>query len=795
MPLLRTRIGVALTSAAIIVLELALMRAMSLRFWHHFAQMAISVAMLGFGASGTVITLLRRRLVPHRRLWMCISAVGFSLSIAVCVAASRRATGDVQFLAWDMWQLLSVAALELIMLVPFFLAAGVIGLALTDRPERISGHYAASLLGSGAGAVLAVVLMHAVSTGRLLGAAGVMGYAAAAVMIPWRRAIPAALGAAAGVAAVLLNFAAIPEPVVSEYKMLPQMLAMPGTRLLHRSEGPLGRIDAVAGRAIHFAPGLSLVYTGPVPDAALLIFDGDGPSAVYDCRRREEWGFLDHTTAAAPYHVRRVSEVLILGAGGGGDIGLGLYHGCPSITALEMNRQVIEMMQGPLASDGGRVYGAPGVEIVKREARGYLAASRRKFDLIHLPAADAFGASGAGVHAARESYLYTVEAFEAMLARLRPGGVLAVTRWARTPPRDGLRVFDTAAEALRRAGLDPAERLAMIRNWATVTVLVSRSPITPEECDRLRRFCGPRSFDLCCLPGLAESEANLRHVLDRAYYFEGARALLGPHRREYLCRYLFEISAPTDDRPYFFHFFRWRSLGTLAEQLGARSRAYLELGYLMLLGALGQAGVLAGVLIVLPLVPGIGALRRIGGRAATLGYFLMLGAGFMLLEMGMLQKLILYLAHPIYSAAVVIAGFLVFAGLGSALSGRLRGGTKRIIVVAAAAVAAISLAYSVSLGAWLGLTQAWPMFARVGIALATIAPLALAMGYLFPTGLRRIGARAAALVPWAWAINGFASVIAAVAAPVLAMHFGLARLLLAGAGCYVLAGLLGRRLP
>jgi len=795
MSVVRIRLAVGLVSGGVIAFQLALMRAMSLRFWGHFSYMVIGVALLGFGASGTMITLLRRWIVPRRRFWICVFASGFSLSVPLCLAAARHVAVDVQFVAWDLSRLGGVAALEGLVLIPFFMAAGVIGLVLTDRAEHISGHYAANLVGSGLGGIAAVVLMHVVSTPQLLLAAGATGYLAAAVMVPWRRAAAAASAVAVGVAVVLVSWWVPPKPTVSEYKMLRQALAMPGTEVLHRREGPLGRIDVVAGPAIHLAPGLSMRSPHRPPDPVLMILDGDGTSAVYDCRRREDWAFLDYTTAAVAYHVRRPSNVLIVGAGGGADIGLGVYHNSPAITALEMNRQVIETMTGPLSLRGGGIYRAPGVEVVNREARGYLVSTGRTFDLIQLPAAEAFGASGAGLQAAQESYLYTAEAFGAMLDRLGPRGLLCVTRWARTPPRDGLRVFDTIAAALRSRGLDPTGHLAMIRNWATVTVLASNSPITPGEAQRIRQFCRPRLFDLCWLPDMTEPEANRCHVLDRAYYFQGARALLGPHREEYLGQYLFEISATTDDRPYFFHFFRWRSLDTLQRQLGGRSRAYLELGYLMLLAVVGQAIVMAGVLIVVPLVPGAAALRRVRGRAATLGYFFAIGAGFMLLEMGLLQKFILYLAHPIYSAAVVIGGFLIFAGLGSQLSGRWSGGSNRVVGAAAGVVVGISLLYVLVMDAWLRLTQAWPLPGRVGIALATIAPLAVAMGHLFPTALRRIGAAASALVPWAWAVNGFASVIATVAAPLLAMHFGFARLFLVAVGCYVLAGLLGGLLP
>lgn len=789
------RLAVGLISAAVIILELGLMRGMSLRFWSHFAHMVISVALLGFGVSGTVLTIIRRPVVRSPRAWVCGLALGFAAALPVCLRAAARVDVDAQFLAWDPSQLAGAAKLELLLLAPFLLAASAIGAALTDRPDRLGGHYAANLLGSGLGGAAAVALMHFLDVDALLLVPAAMAYLAALILLPWRRAAAVAGAAILGLGGAAFAFLLPPRSAISPYKMLPQVLAMPDSRTIHRASGPLGRIDVVEGPAIHYAPGLSLQYTDPIPPQVLLITDGDGTSPVYDCRSRQDWAFLDYTTAAAAYHLRPRPATLIIGAGGGADIGLAVFHHSPRTAALEMNRQVIDAMTGPLAGRGGAIYHAPGVTVTEGEARGYLAAAQETFDVIQLPAIDAFGASGAGLVATQEAYLYTVEAIEAMLRRLSDRGVLCITRWARTPPRDGLRVFDTAAAALRKTGRDPASRLAMIRCWATVTVLAFSSPLTDDDGRALREFCRGRSFDLCYLPDMTADEANRYHILDRPYYHEGARALLGPARGQYLDQYLFDVAATTDDRPYFFRFFRWRSLPAMVEQLGQRSRAMLEMGYLMLLAALAQAVVLAAVLILLPLAPGLRALKGVGGKVPTLAYFLLLGAGFMLLEMAFLQKLILYLAHPVYSAAVAIGAFLIFAGLGSRLSQRFTAPAHRLAPAAAGLVVGIALLHLLAMDAVLGATQGVALGVRAAIAASLIAPLAVAMGHMFPVGLRQVGQVQPALVPWAWGVNGFASVIATVGAGVLAMQVGFARLTLVAVACYALAGLLALRLP
>ncbi len=458
---------------------------------------------------------------------------------------------------------------------------------------------------------------------------------------------------------------------------------------------------------------------------------------------------------------------------------------------------VLEKPVAPISEfySGGVIYQAPGVRIINKQARGYLDRTEDLFDIVMLPAIDSFGASGAGLYAAQESYLYTLESFTAMFNHLTDQGVLCVTRWLRIPPRDGLRIFDTAVAVLRNAGLDPRRHLVMIRGLSTVSVIASKSPLTGVQIHAVRSFCSQQGFDLCYLPDMTPSQANRYQILERPYYFQAAEALLGPQRQEYLTDYLFKIAFSTDDKPYFHDFLKWRSVPVLMDQLGGLSPAYVEIGYLMILAALLQAILAAAVMIVLPLCVGIKRAEFVRGSTAVFGYFLLLGAGFMLLEMGFLQKLILYLAHPIYSAAAVIGSFLFFGGLGSQISQYWSSKPKRTASIAAVVIVSLGVLYLLILDDWLELTRAQAMPLRLLIAAATISPLAFAMGHMFPTGLRQIGITAPALVPWAWAVNGFASVTATVAAPLLAMNIGFLRLTILALGCYALAAILSRLLP
>ncbi|MCS6806564.1 MAG: hypothetical protein RMM98_08410 [Acidobacteriota bacterium] len=786
----RLRLAIFLMSLAVIGLELALMRVLSLRYWYYFASMVISVALLGFGASGTALTLWQKPILQRRAAWLWGLAVTFAYSLPLSVWVSQKIPLDEHYLAWNLpRQWLHIFGLECAMLAPFLLAGGLIGLALMDRPEHIHGHYAANMMGSGAGALGAIVLMELLPLEGVLMALAALAYLAAVMLVPWPRAKAIGVMTLVGVGLFLTGWLFPPTVILSPYKKLSLELAKPGTEIIHTQFGPLGRIDVVRGPAVHDAPpGMSLLNPHPIPSRVLLLVDGDETNIIYDVEHPQAWAFLDYTTGALAYQLVEQPRTLVIGAGGGAAIGLALFHRSQQVVALQNNRQIIETMLGPLADLGGSIYRAPTVELHEQDARGFLAAASRRFDLIQLPLFDPSGTTGGSLRAAMESYLYTVQAFDMLVDHLTERGLLSVTVYTKHPPRDHLRIFDLAAQTLRRRNLEPAAHLAMIRSWETATLLLATQPWTPQALQRIRSFSQDRGFDLCYLPDLHPSETNQFHVIDQTYEVEAFQALLGPSRSEFLRQYLFAIEAPTDDRPYFNQFVRWRALPDMREQLKGTLPAFLELGSLLLLVALIQVAALASIMILAPLLPGLPALRGVSRRTITLAYFSMLGVGFMLLEIGFLQKLILYLSHPIYSAAAVIATFLVFGGLGSQWSGRWRATPQHVVTAAAAVIVALSLSYLSWLDKWLALTQSWPLGWRMANAAFTMAPLAFALGHLFPMGLRRTAEAAPALIPWAWAVNGFASVVATVSAPLLAMSIGFSRMTLIATGCYALAG-------
>ena len=490
--------------------------------------------------------------------------------------------------------------------------------------------------------------------------------------------------------------------------------------------------------------------------------------------------------------------MLVLGAGGGSDVLLALHHEAGEIDAVELNPQLSNLVRRTHGAFAGGFYNLPNVRLHTAEARKFVETADRQWDLIQVSLLDSFSASAAGAMSLSESTLYTVEALSAYLSRLAPGGLLAITRWLKVPPRDGLKLFATAVRALEDAGVAaPETRLALIRGPNTSTLVVKTSALTEADIAALKRFSSERGFDPAWYPGMPPGEANRINRLPEAYLHDGARALLGAEREAYLARYKFHVAPATDDQPYFFRFFKWRILPEVLAMRGRAGLALLEGGYLILAATLLQAVIAGLVLILLPLrwlTPAAGEAEAIG-RFRVAGYFAALGFAFLFVEIAFIQRFVLFLGHPLYAIAVVLAAFLVFAGLGSGFVARRTEGEgtgRRILSAAVAGIVVLSGSYLLLLPEAFTWLAPAPQAAQILAAIALIAPLAFCMGMPFPLGLARVKAEAPALAPWAWGINGCASVVSAVLASLLAMHFGFSAVLALAMLLYVCAALIFR---
>lgn len=794
----RILIAVFLVSAAAISFEILLMRILSITHWHHFAWMIISLALLGYGASGTLIAIAGRWLEPRFNQAFAVSALMFSLSIVVCVVIAQRIPFNAFEVIWDPAQFLYLGAMYLLFILPFLFAAVCVGLAFTFHRALIERIYFADLVGAGIGALLIMGLLFLLAPVQALVLLSVLALTASVIFSGHSRAGGRVLLLAQAAWLVALLAGLHQDRVVlrpSEFKGLSQSLQVVGSRVLAEKSSPLGLLTVVESPHVPFrhAAGLSFNARSLPPKQLAVFTDGDGMTVINQFDGEfSAVDYLADVTAALPFRLLDQPDVLVLGSGAGADVLLALHEGATRVDAVELNPQMIALVRDDFAAFAGPIYDLPRVEVHLAEARAYISRSDRRYNLVQVGLLDSSAVAGSGIQALNENYLYTVEAIEAYLRRLQPGGLLAITRWLRIPPRESLKLAATVIGAMRNLGVDdPGSRLVVIRSWNTVTLLAAERPFGPDDIAEIREFSRSRSFDTAWYPSMPPAEANSFNRLDRPYLYEGIASLLGADAQGFIDRYKFRLTPATDDRPYFFHFFKWRALPEILSLRKRGGASLLEWGYPVLIATLLQAALAGSILILLPLArfrPSAGATGRMGS------YFFLLGLAFLFIEMAFIQKFILFLGHPLYSVAVVLAGFLVFAGFGSAFTGRATGTDVRPIVrTAVMAIIAVALLYIFLLPVLFEKLMGLGAVHRIMISIALIAPLAFFMGMPFPLGLKRIARLEPGFIPWAWGINGFASVISAVLATLLAIHAGFTVVLLTALVFYGSAWLAFRR--
>jgi hypothetical protein len=708
----------------------------------------------------------------------------FALTSVGCFLIAQQVPFNAEEVLWDMRQPLRLLEIYLLLALPFFFAANAIALALIYFRQHMSRIYGADLFGAGIGSMGVIVLMYQVmpmSVLTVLCALGIISTAVGAweLRLP-RQVLLTSLALAMAIPVTVSLYQ--PGLTISPYKSLPQTLRIHGTHIIHEQASPLGQLTVVKSDQlpIRYAPGLSMQAKSE-PLSQLAVFtDADNMSVITQgAGDRRQLAYLDQMISAAPYHLRKPREVLILGAGGGSDILQAQYHQTGHIDAVELNHQMIELVRDRYGEFAGDLYRSDNLAMHTDEVRGFLSKGDKHYDIIQLALMDAFSASSAGLYALNESYLYTTEALGLFIERLQANGFLAISRWIKVPPRDALKLFTTTLDALHRAGVaHPEMQLMLIRNWQISTLIVKNGEVTPDDIDSLKHFCDERSFDLAYYPGMPPEQANRFNVLREAYFYNGTMAISGVERAQYLEQYKFDLTPASDDRPYFFHFFKWAALPEILSLRGRGGMPLLEWGYLVLVFTLLQAMLASLVLILLPLW--LVYRHRSGDRDVSeprlrvLIYFFAVGLAFLFVEMAFIQRFIQFLHHPVYAIAVVLSTFLIFAGLGStwsrhhADSNRHQRGTARAVMTIIL-LGGFYLLVLEPLFQWL---TPLPTGFKIAITIVLIAPLAFTMGMPFPLALNVVGQQAPRLLPWAWAVNGCASVLSAVLATLLAIHLG-----------------------
>jgi hypothetical protein len=764
---LRVAVGVGLVAGCTLALQVLLTRIFSAALVYHFGFLAISLALLGVGAGAIAVYLLSGRfggpVEPLLARWSALLALLLVVTPALLVrldyetSLQSEVTGPFA---------VTLALACVVAALPFTAAGVVIALAVRAYTGSIGRLYAFDLAGAGAGALAVVPMLWVVSGPTLVVGLGAVAALAAILFAgpaasPERR-LAAAAGAAALAALALAGLSSL-------YHLPPHTTAPVGLEPVSDRWTPLSRV---------------LSYPPPPGGSPFGLIFYDRIYAPVPVRRAGEpvpdWRVLSLGPQSVGFQLTPGGRALVIGGGGGRDIANAVSSGMRRVDVIELNREIVAAVDEDLAPWSGGPYSLPGVHAVAGDGRSELAARDTRYDQIHIGFTDTLSASSAQGFALTEANLYTVEAFEEYFEHLAPRGVLNVSRQRHLVGDEALRITLLALEALERDDVERPERHVIVLLGQDIfgelfgTVLARREPWTDAEVGRIRRLARERGEGVAFAPG-------------GPYRLEWAQLARASSPRAFCEGYRFDVCAPTDDRPFFFNMRRLGDIGAAAPA----GYFYAVDPLLVLAVTLGILLVLAALAFVLPLV-----LVRGAGRppASAMVFFAAIGLGFLMLEIALIQRFVLFLGFPTYALSIVLFSLLVFTGLGSLLSARASR-PRRFLGIALALACALIAVAAFGLQPLLRSLIELPFGWRMVVAVLLLAPVGLALGAAMPIGLRRLAGLHPDAVAWAWGINGVTSVLASVLAVSVAITWGFTAVTLLALGFYLVAladALLGR---
>ena len=768
--------------------------------WNYLAFMVISIAFLGYGASGTFLTvtpsLTKKDKEEQLPDLLSRFALLYGLSIFLALFLINSIPFDLYRLKVDSYQWFYLIAYYLAVALPFFFAGTCISLAITHLPVAVSRIYFYDLTGASLGCLAFLFFSTNVDIVNLVLLLAVLGLAASLLFsLAQKRRLFSLLSLLLIIIILafvtLFSYRQFSLPI-NPYKELFTFLRYPETKILVQKENSFSQVKVVHSPAVKHAPGLSLNFSERIPEQLGILTDDSGLSAItrFD-GDRESIRFTDFLTNGLGFHLaQKPDRVLVIGAGGGLDIISALYQESREIEAIEMNPLVIELMKGEFADYSGQLYNRPEVTILPGEGRSVLKGIDHNFDLIQISMVGSATASTGGFQSISENYLYTVEGMTDFWEHLSSNGVICITRWLLFPPRESVKLTTIVLEALEKMGVkSPENHIALIRSWGTVTFICSKRAIDREMADIIISFCEERSFDPIYFPGIRLEQVNQNHRLEKPYYYQAISELIEHYKNDkantFLQKYFYNIAPVTDNSPFFFYFLKWRNIPAIIRDT-SYWQPVVEWGNLVVFATLIQGLLFSFFFIFLPLLIKKVSLGK--GWYFPLLYFTALGLGYMLVEISFIQKFILYLAHPTYATTAIIFSFLFFSGLGSRVSQRWQNRRGDILYYLKRVIPLICIflvLYQNLIPAIFKYTLHLSLMVRFLLTSFMIAPLAFFMGMPFPLGIGFLTEGREGMIPWVWATNNFCSILASVLAVIVAIVSGFQAVGYLAAGIYL----------
>ncbi len=759
-------IGLSFTTLATLILELSLTRIFSVVFYYHFAFLAISIALFGLGVGGVFSYIVAAR---PGNLYAKLGALGLSASGAVMAALLiiLFAPGELGYTR--------LAIVYLFSALPFFFAGTVVSLAIGEAMERVDRAYFFDLAGAAAGCLLLIPFLHLFGGPNTVISAAVLYLVSAAI---WFHQ-----GAASGGGGVRRR-------VVSVLAALLLVILMAVNGKTHIIDVRTSKGQVLPHETFTAWNSFSRIGVTGSPGGYTVVIDGDATTGIasfdwqHGLSNQERFKLL-HEGPGFAYLVRPAAKTLVIGAGGGYDVARALAGGSHDITAVEINPIIADtIMRDKFAADSQRIYFQPGVRVEKEDGRSFVRRSSEKYQVIQATLVDTWASTAAGAFALSENNLYTADAFYDYLSHLTPDGLLSFTRWGFDPPRESLRLVSLAMDALGRLGeTDPAQHViavrahaSSLRGWGAMdTVLISRQAFTAADASIIRQAAAEAQMDVVYAPGDAPVNPF-------------GQLLTAADPRQFFHDYPYDVTPVNDDQPFFFYTVQPRDLWEFFLHASTLSADYkVNRAVPLLFGVVGISLAATALILLLPRWLLGSRLPKQEGVVGFLWYFLCLGAGYILIQVALIQRFILLLGHPEYALTVIVFSMLVWSGLGSYASKTVVGGDDGKLVRVLAFIAVLVAALAAGAGPLVTAAATWPTEAKLALTVLSIAPAGFLMGMPFPSGLRRLEQRHAPSVRWAWSLNAAASVLGSAGAIFLAIYLGLRATLLIGGALYLCA--------
>lgn len=783
--------SVFLIGFSTLAFEVLLTRIFSISQFNHLSFMVISIALFGFAASGTFLSIVNTGGIARSHYFSTrkSSAVLIMLYTATTIGSFvtlKNLPLDYFRLPVEPIQILYLLVAFVLLALPFFFAGFIVALAYTQRPEKTGLIYFATMCGSALGAIFPVLLLPFFNEGQLvifsaiiplIGIPLISGNAGKNQIKSKRRKTNQILWISAGLAMLfgaLYPLSPYGDWLIrvkpSPYKALSQILQFPDTRIDQTFNNIRGRINRVTSPYIRFAPGLSLRYMENITQHEAAFTDGDNQLVFYPPDGRNQYPFSTFTLSYSGYDLLpNAKSVLVILQGGGTAI--------PCVRASKIKDITIVVENPPLAAMVSQHYG---LAVISQPPRAFLAKSPRHFDIIHV---ENWGASIPGSTALDQNHVFTTEAFRQYLAHLTSEGLIIISRKLLLPPTDCLRLWAGAYEGLKMTGArNPGNHLAIIRNWDTFTLLVSKQPFL--EGARLEKFARNRNFDLVFLPGITAEQANRFNKFDAPFHFVEinrlAAAYLRGEENAYFKSYFLDIRPQSDNRPFPGRYLKWLKIKSLYRTLGSRLYALLMSGEIVVSVVFFEALAVSVFLLFLPLF----FVRRSAKKPSLPQglYFFAVGSGFMFIELFFIKKYILLFGDPIISFTVVVAGILIFSSFGGAWAQKKE---KSVLKRALPGLIVILVLTALALDDLMNYLLRFSTIWRYSGAVLILLPIGFLMGLPFPIGMRDL-LDTSMQRAYAWSLNGCASILTSIVSAQLAIIFGISLLL----GCAIAAYLI-----